>query len=149
MGESALVKAAERDALVALERFVKATDASGPASVRMCCDHDKRFWIGIKLLGKMRWCSLTLYSSSTQRGRARGVGSSSSICSAKKKPMRSNSCLVLSPSLLLTDNIRERHLVFENVSDLSTSGKKWGLYSKAFMDYCENREGVALSYCRL
>lgn len=46
VGESAFVKAAEREALVALERFVKATDASGPASVRMCCDHDKRLWIG-------------------------------------------------------------------------------------------------------
>ena len=41
-GGSALVKAAEREALVALERFVKATDASGPASVRMCCDHGER-----------------------------------------------------------------------------------------------------------
>jgi hypothetical protein len=29
-------KAAEREALVALERFVKAMDAVGPASVRMC-----------------------------------------------------------------------------------------------------------------
>jgi hypothetical protein len=31
-----LEKAAEREALVALERFVKAMDAVGPASVRMC-----------------------------------------------------------------------------------------------------------------
>ena len=34
-----VVKAAEREALVALERFVKATDAPGPASVRMCYDY--------------------------------------------------------------------------------------------------------------
>jgi hypothetical protein len=31
-----LEKAAEREALVALERFVKAMDAVGPASERMC-----------------------------------------------------------------------------------------------------------------
>jgi hypothetical protein len=36
-----VVKAAEREALVALERFVKAMDASGPASVRMCYDCDE------------------------------------------------------------------------------------------------------------
>ena len=34
-----VVKAEEREALVALERFVKATDAPGPASVRMCYDY--------------------------------------------------------------------------------------------------------------
>lgn len=90
--------------------------------------------------------SLTLYSSSTQRGRARGVGSSSSICSATKK----NRCVLIlvwcfHPFLLLTDNIRERHLVFENVSDLSTSGKKRELYGK--LDYCENKDGVALLGC--
>ena len=84
VGESVvLVKAAEREALVALERFVKATDASGPASVRMCWDHDERLWIGTTW--EMTGCSLTLYSSSTQRGRARGVGSSSSMCSAKNR----------------------------------------------------------------
>ena len=31
-----------REALVALERFVKATDPPGPASVRMYYDYDKR-----------------------------------------------------------------------------------------------------------
>jgi len=45
-GGSASVKAAEREALVALERLVKAMDASGPASVRMCYDCDKRLCVG-------------------------------------------------------------------------------------------------------
>ena len=54
---------------------------------------------------------LTLYSSSTQRGSAWGVGSSSSICSAKKKNLID---LIFTESfsfsLFLTDDIREHHL---------------------------------------
>jgi len=34
--EVILLKVADKEALVALERFVNARDASGPASVRMC-----------------------------------------------------------------------------------------------------------------
>src|SRR6266446_8551561 len=64
---------------------------------------------------------LTLYSSSTQRGSACGVGSSSSICSTKN-----GSNPPLSFIYLLTDNIREHHLATRGAWQLDAGGRKRG-----------------------
>jgi hypothetical protein len=61
----------------------------------------------------------------------------------KKTDGSSNPRLVLSPVLLLTDNIRERHLVLENVSDEVQVKGSGGITVEPLLDYCQNEEGVA------
>jgi len=65
----------------------------------------------------------------------------------KKTDGSSNPRLVLSPVLLLTDNIRERHLVLENVSDEVQVKGSGGITVKPLLDYCKNEEGVAFRGC--
>ena len=71
-------KALRRELLHACDKFVKWTSEVRPASLLMCC-------IGTYLghCSQDRKTQLTLYSSSTQSGRALRVVSSSSICSGK------------------------------------------------------------------
>jgi hypothetical protein len=64
-----------------------------------------------------------------------------------KKTDGSNPRLVLSPFLLLTDNIRERHLVLGNVSDEVQVEGSGGFTVKPLLDYCRTEEGVAFWGC--